>query len=175
MHPDAATPEDMAMAVASDLAQTRRNVAALGTAIRAAHLTAASPALARAVQAQQNLYDRIDAEFGLLTSAQAADRMSSRAVARRNAATAARREGRLLALRRGKYLLYPAFQFGSAGILPLIAALRDIGDQHGWDEASLIEWMMAPTTYLGGDRPVDIIDDADQLLAVATEAFGVSW
>ncbi|MFD6895045.1 hypothetical protein ACFWB0_10925 [Rhodococcus sp. NPDC060086] len=175
MHPDAATPEDVAMAVASDLAQTRRNVTALGTAIRAAQLTAASPALARAVQAQQNLYDRIDAEFGLLTSAQAADRMSSRAVARRNAATAARSEGRLLALRRGKYLLYPAFQFAAVGILPVIAALRDIGDQHGWDEASLIEWMMAPTTYLGGDRPVDIINDADQLLAVATEAFGVSW
>lgn len=101
--------------------------------------------------------------------------MSSRAVARRNAATAARSEGRLLALRRGKYLLYPAFQFEAVGILPVIAALRDIGDQHGWDEASLIEWMMAPTTYLGGDRPVDIINDADQLLAVATEAFGVSW
>jgi hypothetical protein len=175
MNTDAATQDDLAMAVASDLAQTRRNVTALGTAIRAAQLTTASPALARAVQAQQNLHDRIDAEFGLLTSAQAADRMSSRAVARRNAATAARSEGRLLALRRGKYLLYPAFQFEAAGIRPVIAALRDIGDQHGWDEPSLIEWMMAPTTYLGGSRPVDIIDDADQILAVAAETFGVSW
>ncbi|MGN5240281.1 MULTISPECIES: hypothetical protein [unclassified Rhodococcus (in: high G+C Gram-positive bacteria)] len=175
MNPETATPEGLAMAVASDLAQTRRNVTALGTAIHAAQLTAASPALARAVQAQQNLYDRIDTEFGLLTSAQAADRMSSRAVARRNAATAARSEGRLLALRRGKYLLYPAFQFEATGIRPVIAALRDIGDQHGWDETSLIEWMMTPTTYLSGSRPVDIIDDAEQILTVAAESFGVSW
>lgn len=108
MNTEARVTEDVATAVASDLELTRRNVTALGTAIRAAHLTAASPALTRAVSAQQNLYERIDAEFGLLTSAQAADRMSSRAVARRNAATAARSEGRLLALRRGKYLLYPS-------------------------------------------------------------------
>lgn len=175
MNAEARVPDDLALAVAADLEQTRRNVTALGTAIRAAHLTAASPALARAVQAQQNLHDSIDTEFGLLTSAQAADQMSSRAIARRNAATAARREGRLLALRRGKYLLYPAFQFDMAGIRPVVADLRRIGDQHGWDETSLIEWLMAPTTYLSGRRPVDIIEDADQLRTLAVEAFGVSW
>lgn len=175
MNGEARVTDDVAIVVASDLEQTRRNVSALGTAIRAAHLTAASPALARAVQAQENVYDRIDAEFGLLTSAQAADRMSSRAVARRNAPTSARGEGRLLALRRGKYLLYPAFQFGSTGIRPVIAELRAVGEQHGWDETSLIEWLVAPTTYLGGRRPVDIIDDAGELLTLATESFGVSW
>lgn len=101
--------------------------------------------------------------------------MSSRAVVRRNAATAARSEGRLLALRRGKYLLYPAFQFGRAGVRPVIAEIRAVGERHGWDETSLIEWLMAPTTYLGGRRPVDIIDDSDQLLALTAEVFGLSW
>lgn len=161
-------------AVAGDLERTRRNVAALGGAIHAAHLTA-SPPLARAVQAQQNLYGRIEAEFGLLTSREAADRMGSRAVARRNAATAARSEGRLFALRRGRYLLYPGFQFDSAGVRPVIAALLTAAREHGWEEASLIEWMVSPTTYLSGRRPVDVIEDPDRLLGVAEESFGVSW
>ena len=133
-------------------------------------------ALARAVQAQQNLYERLNEEFGLLTSAQAADRMNSRAVvARRNAATGARSEGRLLALRRGKYLMYPGFQFDAAGIRPVIAELRALGGQHGWDEASLIEWLLGPTTYLAGQRPVDVIDAPGRLLAVAADVFGISW
>ncbi len=165
---------DAVSAVAGDLEQTRRNVAALGDAIHAAHLTA-SPPLARAVQAQQNLYGRIEAEFGLLTSREAADRMGSRAVARRNAATAAHTERRLLALRRGRYLLYPGFQFDSAGIRPVIAALLTVAREHGWDETSLIEWLVSPTTYLAGQRPVDVIEDPDRLLEVAKESFGVSW
>lgn len=160
--------------VAFDLAQTRRNVAALGSAIHAAHLTA-SPALARAVQAQQNLYDDIEGEFGLLTSVEVADRIGSRATARRNAATAARNDGRLVALRRGRYVLYPGFQFDSGGIRPVIADLKALADDRGWSETSLIEWMVSPTTYLGGQRPVDTIDHPDKLLAAAQESFSVSW
>ncbi|WP_168226604.1 hypothetical protein [Tomitella fengzijianii] len=173
--PEDPIPGDPAEAAAEDLAQTRRNVAALGSAIHSAHLTAASPALARAVQAQQNLYDALDAEFGLLTSAQVADRLGSRAAARRNAAAAARAAGRLLALRRGNRLLYPGFQFTAAGIRPVIADLRSLGDRHGWHEAGLIEWLLGPTTLLDGGRPVDALGDAERLLAVAEASFGVSW
>jgi hypothetical protein len=54
--------ERTAASIAADLDQTRRNVSALGAAIHAADVIA-SPPLARAVQAQQNLYDRIEAEF----------------------------------------------------------------------------------------------------------------
>lgn len=161
-------------AITHDLERTRRNVAALGEAIHAAQLTT-SPSLARAVQAQQNLYSRIEAEFGLLTSRQAADRMGSRAVARRNAATAAHHQGRLVALRRGRYLLYPGFQFDHSGIRPAMPALIAIARQHEWDQASLIEWLVSPTTYLAGQRPVDILDDPDRLTGLAHEVFGVSW
>lgn len=166
--------DDITDAVVKDLAQTRRNVAALGRAIHAAHLTA-SPALAAATQAQQNLYDALAAEFGLLTSTEVGERLGSRAVAKRNVAGAARSEGRLLALRRGRYLLYPGFQFDATGIRPVIAELRGIGDEYDWDDASLIEWLLSPTTYLGGLRPVDVIDEPDRLLTVARAAFGVSW
>lgn len=174
MSANAMSSAEFTAVAASDLARTRRNVAALGSAIYAAHFTA-SPALARAVQAQQNLYDSIAAEFGLLTSAEAADRVGSRATARRNAATAARTAGRLVALHRGNRLMYPGFQFDARGIRPVIADLRTVADEHDWDEASLIEWMVAPTTYLGGDRPVDVIEEEDELLEVARAAFGISW
>ncbi|GAA4814631.1 hypothetical protein [Tomitella cavernea] len=172
---DEAAADDPVGTAAADLVQTRRNVAALGSAIHSAHLTAASPALARAVQAQQNLYEALDVEFGLLTSAQVADRLGSRAAARRNAATTARAAGRLLALRRGNRLLYPGFQFTAAGIRPVIADLRLLGDRHGWHEAGLIEWLLGPTTLLDGARPVDVLGDSDRLLAVAEASFGVSW
>jgi hypothetical protein len=166
--------EAAAVAVAHDLDTARRNVAALGAAIHAAGLTS-SPELARATQAQQSLYDSIEREFGLLTSAQVADRLGSRAQARRNAATAARREGRLVALQRGRYLAYPGFQFDGRGARPLIAELRAVAETNGWDETSLIEWLVAPTTYLGGRRPVDLLDDPSRVLEVARGAFGVSW
>lgn len=175
--PDTSTSSGADRAVASvvtDLDQTRRNVAALGSAIHAAQVTA-SPPLARAVQAQQNLYDEIDAEFGLLTSAEVADRMGSRAVARRNAATAARSDGRLVALRRGRYLLYPAFQLSSDGVRPVIGELWAVAREHGWGEVSLIEWLVAPTTYLSGRRPVDFLEEPDWLLAIARESLGISW
>jgi|SRR5690625_518280 len=174
MSQDTMTASELIEQVAHDLEQTRRNVAALGSAIHAATLTA-SPSLARAVQAQQNMYDSMAAEFGLLTSAEAADRMGSRAVARRNAAAAARRAGKLVAVRRGRYLMYPGFQFDSAGIRIVIAELVAIASEHDWDEISLITWLIAPTTYLDGQRPVDIIDEPDRLVVLAREAFGISW
>jgi hypothetical protein len=161
-------------AIAETTERTARSVAALGEAIHAAHVTA-SPALARATQAEQNLYDSIAAEFGLLSSAEAGDRMGSRAAARRNAATAARREGRLLALRRGGYRLFPTFQFDQHGVRPVIAELIELARRHEWSEIGLIEWLCSPTTYLEGGRPVDIIDDPARLLRVAQDALGVQW
>lgn len=166
--------EMVALAAVRDLEAARRNVAALGAALHAAGLTS-SPELARATQAQQDLYNRIDVEFGLLTSTQVADRLGSRARARRNAAAAARREGKLIALQRGRYLAYPGFQFGPRGARPVIARLRTFATRNGWDETSLIEWLVRPTTYLDGRRPVDILDEGDRVMQVARDAFGVSW
>lgn len=166
---------EQAAAVARDVQTARRNVIALGDAVRAAGLQAVSPELARAVQAQENLFDRVEREFELLTSVQVADRVGSRAAARRNAATVLRREGKLLGLRRGRYVAYPGFQFGPSGVLSVVADLRRIADQHGWDEISLLEWLMGPTGYLDGARPVDMLADPDRVLDAARAAFGVSW
>lgn len=163
-----------AEALARATERTARSVAALGSAIHAAHLPT-SPALTRAVQAEQNLYDVIDREFGLLTSAEASARMGSRASALRNAATAARRDGELLALRRGRYLLFPGFQFDATGTRPVIAALIALGRKHGRTETGLVQWLCSPTTYLGGQRPVDVLDQSERVLTVTDDAFGVQW
>lgn len=166
--------EDIAREVAEAAVRTRHTVAALGGAIRAAHVRT-SPALARATQAEQNLYDRIEAEFGLLSSAGAGERMGSRSTATRNLALAAQRDGRLLALRRGRYQVFPGFQFEGRGARPVIADLVTLGRELDRSETGLIQWLMSPTTYLQGRRPVDVIDDPEQLLEVAGQSFSVRW
>lgn len=164
--------------VARDLAEasilTRRVVTALGDAIHAAHVPA-SPSLARAIQAEQNLYDRIHEEFGLLTSTEAGARLGSRSAHQRNLALAARKDGRLLAIRRGRYTLYPGFQFGESGARPVIEELVRVGQRHGWSETGLVQWLMSPTTYLDGDRPVDVLEDATRLIQVAEASLGARW
>src|SRR5215472_9494743 len=91
------------------------------------------PAVARAVQAEQNLYGRIETEFGMLTSTEAGKRMGSRSRAPRNLATTAHRNNSLLAMRQGNYLAYPGFQFGPDGQpLAVIGRLREIAGANHW-------------------------------------------
>ena len=135
------------------------------------------PAVARAVQAEQNLYARIEAEFGMLTSTEAGKRMGSRSRAPRNLATTAHRNNMLVAIRQGNYLAYPGFQFGPNGQpLAVIGRLREIAEANHWSEAGLVQWLCSPTTYFDGDRPVEhLIEDPDRIAAVAAEALAVSW
>lgn len=135
------------------------------------------PAVARAAQAEHNLYARIGAEFGLLTSAEAGHQMGSRSSAPRNLAATAHRNKTLAAIRRGPYLAYPGFQFGPDGQpLPVIGRLRAVADDNDWSETGLLQWLCSPTTYLDGDRPVDhLTKDPDRVVTVATQALGSSW
>ena len=96
--------------------RVREGAQALGAAL-ASVAVYAEPAVARALQAEHNLYARIDAEFGMLTSTEAGKRMGSRSSAPRNLATTAHRNNQLLAVRQGNYLAYPGFQFGPDGNL----------------------------------------------------------
>jgi hypothetical protein len=154
----------------------RESAHAVGVALSAVTVYTA-PAVARAVQAELNLYARIEAEFGMLTSTEAGKRMGSRSSAPRNLATTARRNKTLVAVRQGNYLAYPGFQFGSDGKpLDVIARLLQVADDSGWSDAGLVQWLCSPTTYLDGDRPVDHLSgDPDRVVAVAGEALAVSW
>ncbi|BBX48007.1 hypothetical protein GCM10009641_09490 [Mycobacterium cookii] len=156
--------------------RVRESAQAVGAAL-ASVAVYAEPAIARAVQAEHNLYARIEAEFGLLTSTEAGKRMGSRSRAPRNLAATAHRNDQLVAVRRGNQLAYPDFQFGPGGQpLAVIGRLREIAEANDWSEAGLVQWLCSPTTYLDGDRPVDhLTDDPDRVVAVATEALAVSW
>jgi hypothetical protein len=137
----------------------------------------AEPAITRAVQAEHNLYARIEAEFGLLTSTEAGKRMGSRSRAPRNLAATAHRNDQLVAVRRGNQLAYPGFQFGPDGQpLAVIGRLRETAEANEWSEAGLVQWLCSPTTYFNGDRPVDhLTEDPDRVVTVAAEALAVSW
>ena len=156
--------------------RVRESAHAVGVALSSVAVYT-EPAVARAVQAEQNLYVRIEAEFGLLSSTDAGKRMGSRSSAPRNMATTAHRNKALVAFRRGNYLAYPGFQFGADGTpLPVIARLREVAEENGWSEAGLVQWLCSPTTYLDDDRPVDrLLTDPDGVVTVAAEALGVSW
>lgn len=166
--------ESVAIVLHDEMESIRRSVAALGDALQALNIDL-SPSMVKAVAQQVRRREALAAEFGLLTSAEAGERMGSRAVAKRNAAAAARSEGRLVALKHGRYFLYPGFQFDEQGIRPVIAELKAVADEYGWDEASLIAWIMSPTTYLGGKRPVDVLDDRDLVVKTARDDMGVVW
>lgn len=154
----------------------RESAKAVGEALSAVKVYT-EPAIARAVQAEHNLYNRIDAEFGLLTSTEAGKWMGSRSSAPRNLAATARRNKALVAVRRGNHLVYPGFQFGPDGQpLPVIARLRAIAEANDWSETGLVQWLCSPTTYFDGDRPVDhLTEEPERVVAVAADALAVSW
>jgi hypothetical protein len=160
-----------------DVAQRiRESATALGDALDAVRVYT-EPAVARAVQAERNVYDRIEAEFGLLTSAQTGRRLGSKSTAPRNLAVATRRNGALLAIMRGHQTLFPGFQFGTDGRpLPVIRVLRDLADEAQWSETGVVQWLCAPTTYLDGLRPVDVLaSDPDRVVDTARQAWTVQW
>lgn len=168
------------MTTVEDLTASTQRVRESAAAVRAALSSVAvytEPAIARAVQAELNLYARIEAQFGMLTSTEAGKRMGSRSRAPRNLATTARRNGQLVAVRRGNHLVYPGFQFGPDGQpLAVIPRLRKIAEANDWSETGLVQWLCAPTTYFDGDRPVDhLAEDPDRVAAVAAEALADSW
>lgn len=154
----------------------RESAVALGQALDAVQVYV-EPAVARAVQAERNLYDRIDAEFGLLTSAQTGKRLGSRSTAPRNLAASTHRSGALLAITRGHQRLFPAFQFGADGRpLPVIRTLRELADETGWSETGVVQWLCAPTTYFGGRRPVELLaDEPVRVVDAARQAWTVQW
>lgn len=159
----------------------RQSAEALGVALAAVPFYC-PPSLTRSVQAEQNLYDRIAAELGLLTATEAGRRMGSRSRTPHSVASGVRSKGRLLRIRRGNRIVYPGFQFGADGQpLPVIKELLDLAGKLGRSETGLAQWLFAPTTYLAGAagdalRPVELLAiDPAAVLDLAVRAWSVEW
>lgn len=123
----------------------------------------AVPTPAAVLQARRNAEARsalLD-EFGALRSHEVADLAESRASNRAALANRWRAENRLVAVPVRDELLYPGFQFNAEGkpkpvIGPTIGWLRSDPHITDWQVAL---WFVTPTSWLGGRRPVDILDE----------------
>ena len=136
-----------------------------------------SDELARSVQATQNAWARIEAEFGLLTSSQVAEVVGAKPSNRMLASR--KRAAHLIAgIVRRKALRYPGFQFDRVHgtILPLMGRLIGLAVANGWTEHDLLLWLCGPTTFFEEeDRPVDHFHDPDSVIAAATSEFETQW
>ncbi|TFD52371.1 hypothetical protein E3T46_05760 [Cryobacterium sp. Hh11] len=134
------------------------------------------PATARAVQARENMWRRIESEFGLLSSSEVSDLLGA-SNGNRTFTAELRKRGALLAAHRKNGYVFPGFQFDhEAGeVRPWVVPLLETARRHDWSAADVIMWMMSPTTYFDSDRPADHVDDAQRLLDVAERAWGVEW
>lgn len=154
------TPEVIQMLAELSMA-TVSSISALGPAM-AAFKGTTSPQLARAIQATENVWKGIEADYGMLTSMQVA-RLIGTDKSSRSFASDQRAAGKLIGIKRGNKILYPGFQFKrTAGkVHPAVPGLVQMAKDVKWDEEDLILWLVSPTGYFHGDRPVDHLDDAD--------------
>jgi hypothetical protein len=123
----------------------------------------AVPTPAAVLQARRNAAARNELlqEFGALRSQDVAELAGSRASNRAALANRWRAENRVMAVPLRDELLYPGFQFTDEGkprpaIGATLAWLRS--DPHTTDWQTAL-WFVTPTGWLGGRRPVDVLDD----------------
>lgn len=131
-----------------------------------------SPQMDRSNRATHRVLDKMHEEFGLLTIGEVAALLG---VTLTQVHTF-HDEGRIISVNREDEILYPAFQFDDAGtIRPVIADVVAEAESYAHSESSLALWMIIPTGYLDGKRPVDCLDSPDSVLLAARGAFNVEW
>ena len=138
--------------------------------------TAVDPATARSVQATENVWRRVETEFGLLSSSQVSSLLGA-SNGNRAFTSELRKRSALLAAQRKNGYVFPGFQFDrEAGeVRSWVAPLLTLAQSNERSAPGVIMWMMSPTTYFDGDRPADHVDDAQRLLDVAERAWGLEW
>jgi hypothetical protein len=151
------------------------SIIALGSALESVG-GPVSPQLARSVQATENVWRDMEAEFGLLTSTEVSQAVGSKSP-NRSYASDQRAAGRLLAIKRSGAYRYPGFQIDRLEhrIRPVMADLLRVAKEAGRSEASLALWMAVPTGYLDGARPVDQLARPEKVVEAARQSFNVQW
>lgn len=171
-----ALPERLSAEAEQAIANLHKSMAALGAAVSAVKVPV-SPQMARVVQATENAWREIEAEFGMLTGAEVAELLGSRSSSPTGYATDKRRAGKLIGVRRRNAFHYPAFQFDrtEGTVLPVIPGLLMVAKKYGKTQEGLAQWLCAPTRQLDGDRPVDHLHQASLVLEAAENHYGVEW
>lgn len=133
------------------------------------------PSTARVLQARRNALAReaLLQDFGALTSAEVADLAGSRASNKAALANRWKQEGRIFPVTHHGQTLFPSYQFDAEGQpRPAVAeVLSTLGQQsRDWE---LAIWFISSSGWLGGRRPVDLLDsDPEAVIQAARhEAF----
>jgi ribosomal protein L7/L12 len=152
-----------------------RSVEALGPALAQVEVET-SPQLARSMQATENAWRKMEAEFGLLTSLEISKAVGSKSP-NRSYASDQRAAGKLLAVKRPGGFKYPGFQLDrhEHTVRPVIQDLIKLAADAGRSEAGLALWIVSPTGYLDGSRPVDLLDEPETVVEAARQSFNVQW
>lgn len=122
-------------------------------------------------RAENKMHDQISEEFGFLTVEEVVNLLG---IKKPYQGVEEYRDGMIWVNVNWK-AMFPRFQFSETGPKPVIKELITLGDKYHRTRSGLVYWMMSPTTYLAGKRPVDVIDDSQTLLNVAESSFGVEW
>ncbi|WGW12946.1 hypothetical protein LWF01_04005 [Saxibacter everestensis] len=168
------------VAKADSLARSReallQSLEALGEAWRS--VPDEGRASAASVLSTENAFDKINREFGLLTSAQVAEQVGTKSV-NRQWASEQRRLGKLLGFRRGRRdYLYPGYQFDDrGGVRDIVLKVAEIANEAGAHESDVVLWFVSKSRWFPNDgRPVDHLDSVPELVVEAAHSvFDTQW
>lgn len=85
--------------------------------------------------------------------------------------------GRLLWVRRGGRLLFPGFQVNEStgDVYPVVPDLLRLAADRGLQSPELVQWLLGALESLNGDRPVELLGDAERLLRIAERSWSTEW
>ena len=134
-------------------------------------LPAAVPSAPAVLQARRNALAReaLLKEFGAYTSSEVADLAGSKASNKAALANRWKQEGRIFSVTHHGAIYYPGFQFGAEGRpLPVIAeVIRALA--RASSEWQLALWFLGSNGWLGGRRPVDLLEKEPAAVVNAAE------
>lgn len=125
-----------------------------------------------------NLWQKVHAEFGLLNVEQLAAKMSPKDYKKGLSVSGkAIKDGNLLGVFFDGEPYFPQFQIEGGLPRPVIAELNKLRKESNASKASLLLWMVSPTTWWSedGDRPVDHLENEDEVLAAYKASMVIPW
>jgi hypothetical protein len=136
--------------------------------------TAYQDAVSRSIRAACARWVAIELEFGLLSGSEVDALLGPHwppagcLAAERRILGVATKAGRVL---------YPGFQFDAAArsVRPIVAEVAQIGLDGGWKDRHILQWFCVPNGCLHGERPVDLLDDRERLLAAVHADLETVW
>lgn len=166
--------EQLALKETEDYQRMLRSMRILGDAMEALERPV-SVQMAGGVAATENAWLEMETEFGLLDGPTVA-RLAGSKQTTGGFANDRRKARKLLGIYRRNAYLYPSFQLTESGGVyqSVLDVLRDAPELKVSDD-DVAQWFLLESPSLDGRRPVDVIEHADEVLAVFRGRFGAQW